>query len=132
MRANRVELRKLVKIELEAEWEVMDPGDCYSDPEDAALVRERIRGGSVWAWACVTVKATIGGMSSESSLGACSYESEADFKQSGYYDDMVNECVEELAQDIERIINTHGVIAHDPIPCLWCAAKLWQSRQEGD
>lgn len=127
MRVDRAELRGLVDVELTAEWEDTDPEHHYSDPEDAESVRERMRGGSAWAWACVTVKVELYGLSSESSLGGCSYESEADFKQSGYYDDMVDAGVEELAQDIERIVNTHGVIAHDPIPCLWCAAKLWRS-----
>lgn len=123
MRIDRAGLRKIVEVALEVEWDNTDPGHYYEDPDDVASVRERIRNGSMWVWANVTVRVTVHGLSSQSSLGCCSYDSEADFKQGGYYDDMIDEGVEDLAQVIEKTINTHGVMEHDKILCLWCAAR---------
>lgn len=124
---DRGELRRLVEVDLTAEWEDQAIEQFFEDPDDVMLIRERMEDGSIWSWAVVKVRVELRGMSAESCVGGCSYASEDDFKENGGFDEMIDECVEELAQDIERIINTHGVIAHDPIPCLWCAARLWRS-----
>lgn len=59
--------------------------------EEAVLAR--VAGGDVWAWADVTVTATCEGCGARGTdcLGACSYDSEARFREeSAYYRDMVD------------------------------------------
>jgi hypothetical protein len=78
---------------------VMDSGD----PDADAREEERIYNAyqtNEWAWCCVRVVATWGEFEGDAYLGCCSYESEEDFKQGGYYDDLANEALSALDQRI--------------------------------
>jgi hypothetical protein len=82
--------------------------------EDDALDKEaedeilaRLESGDIWAWftAKVTVRDSYGREASDF-LGCCSYKDERDFKQGGYYLDMIKVCLDEIEQadplDIEE------------------------------
>lgn len=84
-------------VEVSAEWEQCSVDGHAGDAEAVAWVREQIAADNVWGWAQVTVEVTIDGHTASDHLGACSYESEADFRaNSGYFRDMVRTCVDEL------------------------------------
>lgn len=84
--------------------EDQDPDGAFSDPADAAWVREQLRAGNGWAWFVAEVRATFGGLTGRDTLGACSYRSEDDFlAPGGYYDDMCTEAINDLAIQIESV-----------------------------
>ena len=57
-----------------------------------------------WAWCHVEVKGTWHGIQASAHLRCCSYESEKDFIEGGYCDDMKHEVVQELAAIAQAII----------------------------
>lgn len=82
---------------------VIGNASAIDDATDAAIeqaILERLEY-DVWAWALVTVNVTddVTGKSASACLGGCSYENENDFRlNSGYFDDMVQECIDELSE----------------------------------
>lgn len=56
-----------------------------------------------WAWCHVEVKGTWHGIQASAHLGCCSYESEKDFIEGGYYDDMKYQVVQELTAIAQAI-----------------------------
>jgi hypothetical protein len=89
------------------------------DSEDKAVEDEilrRLDQGDDWAWAYVTVTATLDGtpqFKGQDSLGGCNYKNEADFKQpGGYYDDMVKEARHNLIQNIRRAVQDGEIAAN--------------------
>lgn len=64
-----------------------------------------------WAWCCVRVYVYYTPLNIDVSeyLGCCSYDSEHDFKEDGYYDDMVNtiynQLVDKLTEYKSHILN---------------------------
>ena len=77
--------------------------DSETDAKIAADIREQLENGNEWAWCAVEVLATWEGLEASDHIGACSYSSEADFKTGGYYDDMVNSCIDQLEQMANRV-----------------------------
>ena len=72
-------------------------GDDAFDQEVEGSILCRVEQGDVWAWAAVTVTVSWGPFSASDHLGCCSYADEEDFRQpGGYFDDMVDEALEEL------------------------------------
>ncbi len=71
--------------------------------EDGIL--ERLRQDDDWAWCCVTVTGKFGPFTADTSLYGCSYNDKEDFMQpGGYYDEMVDEVIEDLERQIERAL----------------------------
>lgn len=113
-----MELRKLtrddVQIGVTTEAEEAPLGleraleDAFPDtdePEqDRAMRAElaaRVRAGDEWAFCSVTVKVSWNDREAEASLGHCSYAGEEEFrKESGYFDDMVDEALDELNREL--------------------------------
>lgn len=61
---------------------------------------------NVWAWCDITVRGTWKGLTGEAHLGACSYDSEKDFREnSGYFDDMVAHVRDEIDGQAAEIRN---------------------------
>ena len=81
-------------------------GNAYV--EDEADILRRLDSGDVWAWACVKVVATLEiddtQYRGESEwLGACSYESEKDFRApGGMFDDMKKTALDELCAQLQN------------------------------
>lgn len=83
-------------------------GDDDYDRQVEDAILERLEWGDVWAWASVTVTVTpkvlCKGLEGSAYLGCCSYEDEKDFvKNSGYYEDMVQEALEFLNREAEHL-----------------------------
>lgn len=99
------------------EGNVLACGDAEEDKRAEEEVRERLDNGDVWAWALVTVSATITlpdgtKIRGWDSLGACNYANEADFKRCGYYGSMEMLALDDLKQKIEAKIKTGEILAH--------------------
>jgi hypothetical protein len=78
-------------------------GDDEKDEELAKEILARLDRGDVWAWASVKVTAMWKDWKGVDYLGACSYESEADFKQDdGYYGDMKARALEDLNKSLAK------------------------------
>ena len=100
-------LRKLTKNDVEFVLTIEDDDTplegafSSDDPEaDRNLVKElkhRLDRGDVWAWCTVIVTARWKNWRGIATLGACSYDDEADFKSGGgYYEGMCEDAVEDL------------------------------------
>ena len=100
-------LRKNVSVEVTAEEEDMPirGNACAIDEETDKAMEDRIiadyNSGNIWAWCCVKVTVSTAYFKGVSYLGGCSYESGKDFvENSGYYQDMVDEALSDMADDI--------------------------------
>lgn len=96
-----------IEITLDVEQDdvpVRGNASAWDDETDKRIedeILERLDRGDVWAWAWVCVKARYKGFEGSDSLGGCSYASEDDFTQpGGYYEDMVHEARERLAEEL--------------------------------
>ena len=55
-----------------------------------------------WAWCVAKVTAEFHGLTATEYIGGCSYESSLDFiYNSGYYDDMVETCLEDIKRQAD-------------------------------
>jgi hypothetical protein len=122
MKIKRETLKRLVTITLEHEPEDSSYQVEFEESDAARnWIREQLDKCNTWAWCQVTVTARLGGFETKDYLGACSYENENDFKNGGYYESMIDSCVAEMADEIERIVNSHDLWDHEAASCLWCA-----------
>lgn len=83
---------------------VIDGGPGYEEADRAVEdeILERLGRGDVWAWACVTVTASLGCFEGRSvPLGACTYRDEAEFEECGELDDLKEEALDDLRQQIK-------------------------------
>jgi hypothetical protein len=80
-------------------------GNEEEDRRYEDMILERLDNGDVWAWADVEVQATLpDGRTGSAYLGGCSYDDENNFKEGGYYEDMVLSAVEDAkAKPIPKI-----------------------------
>lgn len=108
VRIDREKLRAVAQISVRCEPEdVPYVGNCSAhgaavDRETEAWIRQQLASGNEWAWCHVVVTATFAGASGSDQLGACSYENEAAFRDpSGYYPDMINVALDQLAFALE-------------------------------
>lgn len=78
-------------------------GDDVADKATEEWIRGELESGNVWAWAVVSVTATVEGVALEgvAYMGGCSYTSEGDFKApGGYYAQMCDEALADLERQI--------------------------------
>jgi hypothetical protein len=78
--------------------------ECMSYDEIEDLMYEASRE-NVWKWCRVEVKGTYKGLEASEYLGACSYESEEDFKKDGYYEDMCKAVLADLQSQLNDILS---------------------------
>jgi len=129
MKVDREGLRKLVRVTLDHEEEnrtwvgEFQREDGSNDDELNDWIKQELQDGNPWAWCTAHVTVELGELKGEDWLGGCSYKSKEDFIAGGYYDSMVAEACDELAKDLEKLVNMHGLFEHDKITCLWCAAE---------
>lgn len=129
MKVDRVGLRRTVKIALTHEEEdrtwvgEFQREDGSNDEELNAWIQRELDSGNPWAWCVAKVTVSFMGLEGTDYLGGCSYASEKEFKEGGYYESMIDEALEDLAQQLEKIGNAHGVWVpdeHDVMTCLFC------------
>jgi hypothetical protein len=91
-------------IEHEPEDEPIDGNasaiDDETDRKVVKWIRDQLRRGNSWAWCKVKVSAAWNGFIGSDYLGCCSYKSEKDFKQGGYFADMRVEALAALNREI--------------------------------
>jgi hypothetical protein len=90
-------------------------GDDEQDKEDEDEIIRDYESGNLWAWcvAHVTVRPKDGRLatfSGDDYLGGCSYANEQDFKEGGYYEDMVNTALSELNR---LLMDVHDALLGD-------------------
>lgn len=101
---------KTVEFEfsMEEEWE--NVYTSFDFPEDAQYVIEDIASGNPFAWFCAKVTASVQlgdrQFSASDYLGCCSYKSEKDFMDSGYYEDMELQALNQLTTELTELHNT--------------------------
>lgn len=84
--------------------------ECYDQREEIQAMIDSSDG--CWGWCDVTVFATWGDWTGQAHLGASSYASEEDFKDSEYYEDMLAECLASLDAQIQRAwVALNGLVA---------------------
>jgi hypothetical protein len=88
-------------------------GDEEEDRRYEDMILERLDAGDVWAWAQVEVQASLpDGRTGSAYLGGCSYDDENNFKEGGYYEDLIAEAL----IDAERL----------EAPCIDADRKLME------
>ena len=75
-------------------------GDDKQDRKDEDMIINELNSGNQWVWFCAKVTAKYKGFEGVDYLGCCSYESEADFKKDGYFEDMKVQALEDLNRNI--------------------------------
>lgn len=82
---------------------VMDGGPGFEAADRAAEdeILSRLDQGDVWAWAIVSVHASLGTLQGIASLGGCSYADEAEFRACGEVADLEAEALDDLRQQIK-------------------------------
>ena len=69
-------------------------GDEEEDRRYEDMILERLNAGDVWAWAQVEVQASLpDGRTGSAYLGSCSYDDENNFKEGGYYEDLIDQAI---------------------------------------
>lgn len=105
-------LRKLTREEVEIEFtaeeedvevrgNVIVSGDDALDKEVEDDVIRRLNLGYIEAWFSAKVTARWKGFEGVNYLGGCSYGSLKEFTDSGTYQDMINQALEELQEEVE-------------------------------
>lgn len=102
-----------VRLSITASPEGITPANSYripvikTDEEElkrfVSDVEDMVGKYDLWGWCQVEVKAKLGSLSGSAYLGSCSYEDEADFKRGGYYEQMVEEAIEELQAQVDEL-----------------------------
>ncbi len=96
-----------ISIICEPEYLPINGNASAIDPEtDKAIedfIASEIESGNEWAWCMVSVLVEWNGLSTSEVLGGCSYRSEQDFKESGYYGDMLHEAIKDLCSQASKI-----------------------------
>ena len=87
-------------------------GDDKLDRETEDAILARLADGDVWAWAYVTVTATLDGFTGTDHLGGCSYENEAAFRACQYYTDMCDVARDRLEAAGRRALHVAARPSH--------------------
>lgn len=82
-------------------------GDEEADKRMVAQIKEDYNSGNPWAWCCVKVTASVEYLGETfkgwTTLGACSYANEADFKAEGYYAELCLEARKDLMVSLRKL-----------------------------
>jgi len=101
---------RMIEWSVTPEVEHMHPDDCFALDVDAQteIVNSIIQDSETneWAWCCVCVKGSFEGIEAKSYLGGCSYESRKEFEQSGYYEDLKQEVLQEINAKVSKLLTT--------------------------
>ena len=111
MKEITIKLPEIEDIEFTIECldEFEHPQDCFAlDDETQHEVVNRILtdldNGNEWAWCCVRVIGKYKSFKAETTLGACSYESEEHFRNDDYYADMREEIYNDIISQMEALV----------------------------
>lgn len=125
MKVDREWLKKTSTITLkhEPETDVDWRKEMEGSPESLRWIESELSMGNTWAWCSVTVIVAFQTFEEREYIGGCSYQNEQEFKApGGYYDDLVEECIDKIADAFEALLTTHGLWQHEKKTCLECIA----------
>lgn len=97
-----------VTISIIPEDEDFTPNDGMYADGFAESVAEMVDEHGLWGWCSVNVQVEFAGLTGNAYLGGCSYKGEDDFKQCGYYEDMVNEAMQDLQSQVDKVVQLMG------------------------
>jgi len=125
MKIDREWLKKKSTITLKHEYE--DDLDWRKEmegsPDTIRWIESELSMGNMWAWCRVTIIVAFQTFEERDHIGSCSYQNEQEFKApGGYYDDMVDECIDKIADAFEELFNTHELWEHEKKTCMMCIA----------
>lgn len=100
-----------LKFELIPEYDYMpmkgnliDSGDSEFDNKTILEVTADVNNGNIWGWCTVEMKASYKGLLTASDyLGGCSYASEKEFIEGGYYEQMQDNCLDEIQRQLNEL-----------------------------
>ena len=98
-----------VTIQVKALNEDEDPKNHFDFDDCEAIVEKIIKDSewNEWAWCNAHVKVSYLGLNAGEYLGCCSYVSKEDFMKDDYFNDMVERCMLDLTEQIEKILSVH-------------------------
>ena len=88
--------------DMPVEGNAMSSGDDQYDKEVEESISNDLDSGNPWAWCVVKVTAEWNGLKGVDYLGGCSYKSEYDFRQDGYYEDMKDQALQDLNNILDK------------------------------
>jgi hypothetical protein len=122
MKIDRKALREKVRTVVRVVQEHTSYSSLFNAPMRIHIDEELDRG-NIWAWCSVGIEVHYAGITEVAWLSECSYASEASFlSDSDQVEGLTADAIEELAQRLEALVNTHGIWEHDQGLCLWCVA----------
>lgn len=92
--------------------------DPETDRETERWIRKQLASGNEWAWCTAKVVCSWEGFHAAEYLGCCSYESEQDFRDGGYFSDLCKETLARLNEQIAQHAATLNKLAEPkrPVP----------------
>lgn len=108
--------KEVVRFEISIEPEPISIESTLSFEETGADYSEYIEkvlndnGANPWLWCSVKVTAGWFELEGYSYLGACAYQSEEDFKNGGYFEQMKDEAFEQLKEKVERLTSHYNLL----------------------
>lgn len=100
-------MAKGFNVNFTADYEDIKPEYQFSEKEDIDFVKEQIENDNLAAWFCAKVEIECEGVASDAEyLGCCSYSSFDEFtgEDSGYFDDMLKACFDNLKEKSDKLI----------------------------
>lgn len=100
--------------EISPRGNALDSGDPAVDKEVEDEILARLERHDVWAWCTVKIIVSfclvddIPTLQNTQYLGCCSYKDEDEFQAGGYYEDMINEGIDELNKKLASILHHAG------------------------
>jgi hypothetical protein len=95
------------RIEIDREYDHdFSYKDDFEDIDTIKWIENELDKCNVWAWCRVRVSLVFNDFQVDEFLGGCSYEDEESFKQTGYYEDMVN-------TNKQKVIDAYNSLKND-------------------
>jgi len=82
-------------------------GESGNKDQDLAVensILRRLDRGDIWAWCMVQITCTYKMFTTTELITGCNYASEADFKSSGSYTDIVEICLAKLQKQVNELV----------------------------
>ena len=99
------DIKQLIKITIEVEWEHTDPKELFDNENDIKWVIDQIEQENIFAWCIVGVTAEIDdekiNLKGYRSLGGCSYETENDLLNCDYMPELIDDAIRDLIGNID-------------------------------
>ena len=92
-------------VEIEILPDETDPRGCFDDTEIGVDILARVHAGDYYAWSVVRMRVLFGGvLEAISTLGGVVDYDEKEFRDSGYYDALLTDCVEDIIWQLRRVV----------------------------